>query len=58
MNWRKTSYSGNGGENCVEVGDSARNVLVRDTKERNLGNARTVLNVSPDAWAKFTRSLR
>jgi hypothetical protein len=58
MNWRKTSYSGNGGENCVEVGDGARSVLVRDTKERNLGNARTVLTVSPEAWAGFTRSIR
>lgn len=57
-NWRKATYSSNGGANCVEVGDGARSVLVRDTKERNLGNARTVLSLTPDAWARFTGSLR
>jgi hypothetical protein len=52
--WRKSSYSGNGGQDCVEVaGDGA--VLIRDTKDRGHG---PVLRVSPEAWAKFTASLR
>ncbi len=31
--WRKSSYSGNGGE-CVEVAGDTRRVLVRDTQDR------------------------
>lgn len=46
--WRKSSYSGNGG-NCVEVADHRNRVLVRDTKNR----AGTVLRFTPDAWRRF-----
>jgi hypothetical protein len=48
MNWRKASYT-NGGENCVEVADDARHVLVRDTKDRT----GPVLKVSAEAWRRF-----
>lgn len=58
MNWRKASYSNGGANNCVEVADSTRNVMVRDTKQDHLGKARTVLSISPKAWERFTRSLR
>lgn len=57
-NWRKATYSENGGANCVEVGDGMRSVLVRDTKEHALGSAQAVLSVTPEAWAAFTGSLR
>ena len=51
--WRKSSYSGNGGQNCVEVaGDNT--VLIRDTTDRD----GVTLSVSPAAWAGFTASLR
>ena len=33
LNWRKSSYSGNGGQSCVEVA-STDVVLVRDTTDR------------------------
>jgi Domain of unknown function (DUF397) len=48
--WRKSSYSGNGGSDCVEVGNDARRVLVRDTKDRGQG---LVLRFSPEAWRRF-----
>ena len=52
--WRKSSYSANGGQDCVEVaGDSG--VLIRDTKDRERG---PVLRVPADAWARFTASLK
>ena len=35
--WRTSSYSGNGGGTCVEVGQARRGVLVRDTKDRTGG---------------------
>lgn len=52
--WRKASYSGNGGGNCVEVGNAARVVLVRDTTDRDGGT----LSIPADAWQAFTASLR
>lgn len=52
--WRKSSYSGNGGGNCVEVGNAARCVVVRDTKNREGFK----LTVSPDAWRRLVADLR
>ena len=47
--WRKSSYSGNGGGDCVEVADHGNRVMVRDTKNRS----GTVLRFSPGAWRRF-----
>jgi Domain of unknown function (DUF397) len=47
--WRTSTYTGNGGGNCVEVGDAARVILVRDTKDR----PGPVLRFSPEVWRKF-----
>ena len=52
-NWRKSSYSGDNGGECVEVA-SAEAVLVRDTTDRD-GD---VLAVNAAAWRHFTASLR
>ena len=50
MNWRKSSYSGQSGGNCVEVADDDSRVLVRDTKDADTG---PVLRFAPAAWRKF-----
>jgi hypothetical protein len=47
--WRKSTYSGGNGSNCVEVGGTGRAVMVRDTNDR----AGTVLTFGPDAWRRF-----
>jgi len=47
--WRKSSYSGNNGGNCVEAGSVPGRVLVRDTQDR----AGAVLEFSADAWRVF-----
>jgi len=47
--WRKSSYSGSNGGECIEVGNDHGRVLVRDTKDRQ----GPVLRVSPAAWRKF-----
>ena len=52
--WRKSSFSGGNGGNCVEVGGSAPAVFVRDTKDR----AGAVLAFGPHAWRKFSASLK
>lgn len=52
--WRKASYSGNGGGNCVEVGNAARVVLVRDTTNRD----GVTLSIPAHAWQAFADGLR
>lgn len=48
--WFKSSYSGGGGGNCVEIALAPEAVHVRDSKDRN----RPPLTVSPGAWTAFT----
>ena len=55
LSWRKSSYSGSQGGNCLEVSDSqARRILVRDTKDRT----GPVLRFSPDAWRRFADQMK
>lgn len=53
--WRKSSYSTNGGQNCVEAASDSGVVLIRDTKDRERG---PVLRVTSRAFADFTSRLR
>jgi hypothetical protein len=53
LSWRKSSYSGNGGATCVEVGNADR-VLVRDTQDRT----GPVLRLSPAAWRRFAEQVK
>lgn len=48
--WRKSSYSGNGGGDCVEVGRIRDGIAVRDTKDRT----GPLLGFAPGAWRRFT----
>jgi Domain of unknown function (DUF397) len=52
--WQKSSYSGNGGSDCVEVA-AADHVLVRDTKQDRAG---PVLRYTPEAWRRFTGQVK
>jgi Domain of unknown function (DUF397) len=54
--WRKSSYSGGNGGNCVEVAAQPRSgrVLVRDTKDRK----GPVLRFTPGAWQRFADRVR
>jgi Domain of unknown function (DUF397) len=52
-NWRKSTYSSNGGATCVEVGKADR-VLVRDTTDRT----GPVLTISPSAWRRFAAQVK
>ncbi|MFD3353661.1 DUF397 domain-containing protein [Streptomyces fradiae] len=47
--WRKSSYSGGAGGECVEVADRARTVHVRDSKD----TSRAALSVAAPAWSVF-----
>lgn len=52
--WRTSTYTGNGGGNCVEVGDGARMIIVRDTKNRS----GPVLRFSLPAWRRFAHQVK
>lgn len=55
LRWRKSSYSGNGGGNCVEVADLPDGgVAVRDSKQP----AGPRLAFSAAEWAAFTAGVR
>lgn len=51
--WVKSSYS-NATGNCVEVGQTPGQVLVRDTKDHGQG----VLAVAPEVWVNFLAEVR
>jgi Domain of unknown function (DUF397) len=53
VTWRKSSYSGSNGGQCVEVAVPGR-VLVRDTQDR----AGAVLEFGPDAWREFAANVK
>ena len=54
--WRKSSYSGGEGGNCVEVADLPDGGrAVRDTKDRG---ARPVLLFTASEWVAFTAGVR
>lgn len=52
--WRKSSYSGTNGGNCVEVGRLAHGVVVRDT----LDLKGAMLDFPPAAWEGFISALK
>jgi hypothetical protein len=53
--WRKSSYSGNGGANCVEVASNpAGFVLVRDSKDRSGPR----LALTDQAWSAFVHGVK
>jgi Domain of unknown function (DUF397) len=50
ITWRTSSYSGNSGGQCVQVGAAARTIAVRDSKD--LRSA--ILAFTPRQWRRFT----
>ena len=52
--WRKSSYSGSNGGDCVEVASADGVMMVRDTKARD----GVVLSVPADAWQAWLSSIK
>lgn len=50
LRWRKSSYSGSGGGDCVEVAAARDAVYVRDSKAVGTG---PVLRVGREQWTAF-----
>jgi Domain of unknown function (DUF397) len=51
--WRKSSFSGSQGGNCVEVAGHDGMILVRDTKDHG-----HVHRFPPAAWREFVAAVR
>ncbi len=55
LGWRKSSYSGNGGSDCVEVASNLPGtVAVRDSKDKTGPS----LSVSDQAWSTFVQGIK
>ncbi len=54
VGWRKSSYSGDNGGACVEVGTAGRVVAVRDSKDRE----GTRLSFAADTWQAFAEDVK
>lgn len=52
--WRKSTFSGNGGADCVEVGIANGMIVVRDTKSRE----RAMLRFSAETWRRFAEQVK
>jgi len=57
LRWRKSTFSGNGGTSCVEVGqDHDGTILVRDTKEHGSGSVHRYTRPEWDAFIAGARA--
>jgi hypothetical protein len=54
MNWRKATYSGDNGGNCVEVASASGLVMIRDTTNRD----GVTLSITPTAWHRLLTAAR
>ncbi len=54
LTWRKSSYSGGSGSDCVEVAPRPGGLLVRDSKDPSGG----VLSFPAAAWSAFAEDVR
>ncbi|MEU0937258.1 DUF397 domain-containing protein [Embleya sp. NPDC005971] len=50
LRWFKSSYSGGGGDNCVEIAVCPEVIRIRDSKDVRI----QPLAISPTAWTRFT----
>jgi hypothetical protein len=52
--WRKSSYSGSSGDNCVEAATQLGTISIRDTKDPRGPR----LAIQPATWRAFTRRIK
>ena len=54
LNWRKASYSSNGGAECIEVANYNNRMFVRDSEDK----CGLMLSFGPQAWIAFLRNVK
>ncbi len=55
VSWRKSSYSSNGGGNCLEAASRDGVILVRDTKDNGRGQVHAF---TAGEWRTFLASVK
>jgi hypothetical protein len=53
--WRKSSFSSNGGADCVEAASRNGTVMVRDTKDNGRGQVHTF---TAEQWRVFLAGIK
>jgi Domain of unknown function (DUF397) len=56
--WRKASYSGSNGGGCMEAGNGADCILVRDTMDPHWPDNAPVVKFNTTAWRKLLADVR
>jgi len=54
VDWRKSSYSGANGGDCLEAAAGRGAILIRDTADRD----GVTLSIPAGAWRRFAAALR
>ncbi len=54
VEWRKSSYSGGEGGNCIEIAESPERIHVRDSKDKS----GPTLTFTPQQWSAFVHFTR
>jgi hypothetical protein len=54
VTWRKSSYSGANGGNCIEIAAAAHTVAVRDSKDPD----GPMLAFGPNDWQQFADEVK
>ncbi|MCY0931952.1 DUF397 domain-containing protein [Streptomyces sp. H27-H1] len=53
IKWQKSSFSGGGGENCIEVGQEPGRIVMRESDDPGI-----VLTTSPEKLAAFIKGVK
>ncbi|KAA5836053.1 DUF397 domain-containing protein [Saccharopolyspora hirsuta] len=54
LNWRKSTHSGSGASECVELAITEATTYIRDTKDRDGGT----LRVGQPSWVSFLATVK
>jgi hypothetical protein len=59
VNYRKSKFSSGSDGNCIEAGNDAEHVFIRDTKQHHMSDGeRTTLAVSPAGFRAFVKRIQ
>lgn len=54
LSWRKSSYSGQNAQECVEVSPLHGAIGTRDSKDPSVGH----ITIAPESWSALLRAIK